>query len=60
VRRLESLAADSATLHAYLQEIARFPALDGADERGLAERVRQRDETALARLVESHLSLVVR
>jgi len=60
VRRIESLAADSATLHAYLQEIARFPPLDSAQERRLAERVRDRDEDALARLVEPHLGLVVR
>jgi RNA polymerase primary sigma factor len=60
VRRIESLAADSATLHAYLQEIARFPPLDSAEERVLAERVRDRDEEALARLVEPNLGLVVR
>ncbi|MCC7032384.1 MAG: sigma-70 family RNA polymerase sigma factor [Acidobacteria bacterium] len=59
MRRIESLAADSATLHAYLQEIARFPPLDSAQERRLAERVRDRDEDALARLVEPHLGLVV-
>jgi RNA polymerase primary sigma factor len=60
VRRIESLAADSATLHAYLQEIARFPPLDSTEERQLAERVRDRDEDALARLVEPHLGIVVR
>lgn len=60
MRRIESLAADSATLHAYLQEIARFPPLDSAQEWRLAERVRARDEDALARLVEPHLGVVVR
>lgn len=60
MRRLESLAEDSATLDAYLQEIARFPALTVAEERALAALVQQRDQDALGRLVGSHLSLVVR
>jgi len=60
VRWLESLAEDSATLQAYLREIARFPSLSGAQESALAERARQRDVEALSRLVESHLGLVVR
>jgi len=60
VRWLESLTEDSATLHAYLRAIAQFPALSGSEESSLAERARRRDAEALARLVESHLELVVR
>jgi RNA polymerase primary sigma factor len=60
VRRLESLAEDSATLDAYLQEIARFPPITMAEERALAARVQQRDQDALAGLVGSHLNMVVR
>lgn len=60
MRWLESLVEDSATLQAYLRAIARFPSLSGAEEMSLAERARRRDSEAVARLVESHLELVVR
>lgn len=60
MRRLESLAEESATLDAYLQEIARYPGLSPAEEHAVAARIQQRDEEALGRLVGAHLSLVVR
>jgi RNA polymerase primary sigma factor len=60
VRWIESLAEDSVTLQAYLRAIARFPSISDAEESALAERARRRDAEALARLVESHLGLVVR
>ncbi len=61
MRRLESLASDSATLQAYLQEIAQFPPVSGDEERVLAERIKAaRDDDALSRLVGAHLRSVVR
>lgn len=61
MRRLESLASDSATLRAYLQEIAQFPPVSGDEERALAERIKSaRDDAALSRLVGAHLHGVVR
>lgn len=61
MRRLESLASDSATLRAYLQEIAQFPPVSGDEERALAERIKgDRDDAALSRLVGAHLHGVVR
>ena len=61
MRRLESLASDSATLGAYLQEIAQFPSVSGDEERALAERIQgDRDDAALSRLVGAHLRGVVR
>jgi RNA polymerase primary sigma factor len=60
VRRLETLAADAATLQAYLREIGKFPRLSVEGERDLGRRVRQHgDEDALRRLVESNLRFVV-
>jgi RNA polymerase primary sigma factor len=60
VRRLESLAADSATLQAYLREIAKFPRLSIEQERDLGRRVRQlADEHAARSLVEGNLRFVV-
>lgn len=60
VRKLETLAADAATLHAYLREIGKFPRLTLDDERHLGRRIRQHgDEDALRRLVESNLRFVV-
>jgi RNA polymerase primary sigma factor len=60
VRRLESLAADSATLQAYLREIAKFPRLTPDQERDLGRRIRQRtDEHAERALVEGNLRFVV-
>jgi RNA polymerase sigma factor (sigma-70 family) len=60
VRKFESLASESATLHAYLREIATFPSLTRDDERELGRRVcEQGDQVALGRLVEANLRMVV-
>jgi RNA polymerase primary sigma factor len=60
VRRLESLAAESATLQAYLQEIAKFPRLAIDQERELGRRIQQQqDGDALNALVEGNLRFVV-
>ena len=59
MRRLESLAAESATLQAYLQEIAKFPRLALEQERELGRRIRQQDGDALNALVEGNLRFVV-
>ena len=47
VRKFESLASESATLHAYLREIATFPSLT------------RDDEQELGRLVQANLHMVV-
>ena len=60
VRKFESLASESATLHAYLREIASFPSLSPDDERHLGSRIKQHgDEDALSRLIQSNLRFVV-
>jgi RNA polymerase sigma factor (sigma-70 family) len=60
IRKFESLAFESPTLHAYLREISNFPALTPDDEFQLGCRVRQHgDEDALARLVQANLRVVV-
>src|SRR5687767_10385185 len=60
IRKFESLAFESATLHAYLREISNFPALTPDDERQLGQRVQQdHDEDALTRLVQANLRVVV-
>ena len=60
IRKFESLASESPTLHAYLREISNFPSLTPDDERQLGSRVRQHgDEDALARLVQANLRVVV-
>lgn len=60
VRKFESLASESATLHAYLREIATFPLLTPDDEQHLGRRIQQHgDEDALGRLVQSNLRVVV-
>jgi len=60
IRKFESLASESATLHAYLREISNFPSLTPDDERQLGHRFQQHgDEDALARLVQANLRLVV-
>ena len=60
IRKYESLASDSATLHAYLREISNFPALTPEDERQLGQTFRQHgDEEALSRLVQANLRTVV-
>jgi RNA polymerase primary sigma factor len=60
VRRIEALAADSATLQTYLREIAKFPKLTVDQERELGRRIQQgADEAALGALVESNLRFVV-
>ena len=60
IRKFESLAFQSPTLHAYLREISNFPSLTPDDERQLGSRVQQHgDEDALARLVQANLRVVV-
>jgi RNA polymerase primary sigma factor len=60
VRRLDTLAADSATLQSYLQEIAKFPRLAVEQEHELGRRIRQQnDSAALNLLVEANLRFVV-
>jgi RNA polymerase primary sigma factor len=60
VRRPATLAAESATLQAYLQEIAKFPRLAREQERELGRRIQQaHDEEALNALVEGNLRFVV-
>lgn len=60
IRKFESLASESATLHAYLREISNFPSLTPDDERQLGRRIQQHgDEDALARLVQANLRGVV-
>jgi RNA polymerase sigma factor (sigma-70 family) len=60
VRKFESLASESATLHAYLREIATFPSLTRDDERVLGHQIQQHgDQVALGRLVQANLRMVV-
>ena len=60
MRRLETLASDSATLQAYLREIAKFPRLTVEEERELGRRIREGDdERATTSLVEGNLRFVV-
>jgi RNA polymerase sigma factor (sigma-70 family) len=60
VRKFESLASESATLHAYLREIATFPSLTRDAERELGRLVHEQgDEAALGRLVQANLRTVV-
>ena len=49
------------SLHAYIQEISRFPLLEPEEELELARRVRETgDPNAAFRLISSHLRLVVK
>jgi RNA polymerase sigma factor (sigma-70 family) len=60
VRKFESLASESATLHAYLREIATFPSLTPDDEQVLGHQIQQHgDQVALGRLVQANLRMVV-
>ncbi len=60
IRKFESLASESATLHAYLREISIFPTLTPDAERQLGQKFKQHgDEDALSRLVQSNLRIVV-
>lgn len=60
VRKFESLASESVTLHAYLREIATFPALTRDDERELGRLIHEHaDQIALGRLVQANLRVVV-
>src|SRR5947208_4861086 len=47
------------TLRMYLKEISRFPQLSPEEEKELGRRVRDGDETAFRKLVESNLRFVV-
>ena len=60
VRKFESLASESATLHAYLREIATFPSLTRDDEQVLGQQIQEHgDQVALGRLVQANLRIVV-
>lgn len=60
IRKFESLASESPTLHAYLREISNFPSLTPDDERELGRQIQQYgDEHALGRLVQANLRSVV-
>jgi RNA polymerase primary sigma factor len=60
MRKLESIAADAASLQAYLREIAKCPRLSVEQERDLGRRIQQHgDESALKQLVEGNLRFVV-
>jgi RNA polymerase sigma factor (sigma-70 family) len=60
VRKFESLASESETLHSYLREIATFPSLTRDDEQELGRLIRDHgDQVALGRLVQSNLRMVV-
>lgn len=60
VRRFESLASESETLHAYLREIATFPSLTQDDEQELGRQIQLHgDQVALGRLVQANLRMVV-
>ena len=60
VRKFESLASESATLHAYLREIATFPSITRDDEQELGRLIHEQgDQIALGRLVEANLRMVV-
>lgn len=60
VRRFESLASESETLHAYLREISTFPSLTQDDEQELGRLIQdQGDQAALGRLVQANLRMVV-
>lgn len=60
VRKFESLASESATLHAYLRAIATFPALTQDDEQKLGRAIQSHgDQVAVGRLVQANLRVVV-
>jgi RNA polymerase sigma factor (sigma-70 family) len=60
VRKFESLASESATLHAYLREIATFPSITRDDEQELGRLIHEQgDQVALGRLVQANLRMVV-
>ena len=60
VRKLESLAFESPTLHAYLREIAGYPSLTPDDEQQLGRQIQLNgDEEAVSRLVQANLRFVV-
>ena len=60
VRKLESLAFESPTLHAYLREIAAYPSLTPDDEQQLGRQIQLNgDEDAVSRLVQANLRFVV-
>ncbi|MBM3808094.1 MAG: sigma-70 family RNA polymerase sigma factor [Acidimicrobiia bacterium] len=60
IRKFESLASESATLHAYLREIATFPSLTKDVEQLLGHQIHQHgDQVAVGRLVQANLRMVV-
>jgi RNA polymerase primary sigma factor len=59
-KRYATAASDASTLAAYLREIAKMPRLTSDQERELGGRIqRERDEAAVALLVEGNLRFVV-
>jgi RNA polymerase primary sigma factor len=56
---LERVVAGPDTLRLYLKDIARFPQLTAEEEQELGARIRQGDETAFRKLIESNLRFVV-
>jgi len=50
---------DSRNLKHYLEEIAKYPTLTEAEEKGIGEKIRQGDKEALQTLVKSNLRFVV-
>jgi RNA polymerase sigma factor (sigma-70 family) len=59
IRKLDSLASEFPTLHAYLREISTFPKLTNDTERQLGQKIQHGDEEALSHLVQANLRVVV-
>jgi len=51
--------SEGTTLHRYLREISKYPILSHEEELELARRIREGDQEALQKLVESNLRFVV-
>ncbi|MHB8054200.1 MAG: sigma-70 family RNA polymerase sigma factor [Candidatus Aminicenantales bacterium] len=51
--------AESRNIRRYLEQIGRFPRIDEAEEKKLAERIHTGDKNALQKLIEANLRFVV-